>query len=196
LLDTLFAWASPLELVATGFGLAAMWLTVRASIWCWPTGMAMVSLYGVVFLESKLYSQALLQVVYLGFQAYGWWHWLHGDRGGVLGVGRMPARAWPAWTAVAVTGTATLGLVMSSQTDAEVAYADAAVTVLSLIAQWLQARKLVECWLVWIAVNVVAIGVYLAQRLYATTGLYAIFLVLAAVGYREWRRATAAPLRG
>jgi nicotinamide mononucleotide transporter len=49
---------------------------------------------------------------------------------------------------------------------------------------------------VWIAVNVVAIGVYLAQRLYATTGLYAIFLVLAAVGYREWRRATAAPLRG
>lgn len=196
MLDTLFAWASPLELVATGFGLAAMWLTVRASIWCWPTGMAMVSLYAVVFLQSKLYSQALLQVVYLGFQAYGWWHWLHGDHGGLLGVGRMAAREWPAWAAVAATGTAALGLVMSTQTDAEVVYPDAAVTVLSLIAQWLQARKLVECWLVWIAVNLVAIGVYLTQRLYATSGLYVLFLALAALGYREWRRAAAPAAAG
>lgn len=190
LLDALFAWASPLELAATVFGLAAVWLTVRRSIWCWPSGMVMVTLYAVVFLQARLYSQALLQVVYLAFQAYGWWHWLHGGSGGgTLRVGRMSAREWPLWLAVVVLGGAALGRVMDTRTDAEVAYADAAVTVLSLVAQWLQARKLVECWPVWLAVNVVAIGVYLAQRLYATTGLYAVFLVLAALGWREWRRA-------
>jgi nicotinamide mononucleotide transporter len=196
LLDTLFAWASPLELAATVFGLAAVWLTVRASIWCWPTGMAMVSLYAVVFLQARLYSQALLQVVYLAFQAYGWWHWLHGGDGGALRVGRMSPREWPLWVAVSLVGAAALGRVMDTRTDAEVAYADAAVTVLSLVAQWLQARKLVECWPVWIAVNLVAIGVYLAQRLYATTALYAVFLLLAALGWREWHRAARASAAG
>jgi nicotinamide mononucleotide transporter len=190
LLDALLAWTTPLELAATLFGLAAVWLTVRASIWCWPTGMVMVTLYAVVFLQSKLYSQALLQLVYLAFQAYGWWHWLHGGRGGgALQVGRMPPREWPLWVAVAAAGGAALGLAMDTLTDAEVAYADAVVTVLSLIAQWLQARKLVECWPVWIAVNVVAIGVYLAQGLFATTALYAVFLGLAALGWRQWHRA-------
>ena len=58
---------------------------------------------------------------------------------------------------------------------------------MSLIAQWLLARKVLENWLFWIAVDVMAIGVYLAKDLYITAGLYAVFLGLATWGWIEWK---------
>ena len=65
---------------------------------------------------------------------------------------------------------------------------DAFILVFSLIAQWLQARKKLECWPGWLLVNTVAIGVYWAKDLRLTTGLYVIFWVMALWGWREWRR--------
>jgi nicotinamide mononucleotide transporter len=49
-------------------------------------------------------------------------------------------------------------------------------------------RKVLENWLVWIAVNVVYIGMFIFKHLYLTAGLYAVFFVLAVMGYLQWRR--------
>ncbi len=48
-------------------------------------------------------------------------------------------------------------------------------------------RKWLENWLVWIAVDVVYVAIYVSQGLLPTAGLYAVFLVLAVLGFREWR---------
>jgi nicotinamide mononucleotide transporter len=53
-------------------------------------------------------------------------------------------------------------------------------------------RKWLESWLVWIAVDAAYVAMYVSQRLFATAGLYAAFLVLAFLGLREWRRSMAA----
>lgn len=178
-----------LEIVAVVLGLACVWLTVRQHIGCWPTGLAMVSLYIVVFFRAKLYSDMLLQVVYVFLQIYGWYAWLHGGAGHTrLDVSRLPWRQVAPWMAVCIVGTAALGGAMSSYTDAALPYVDAFATVASLIAQWLMARKVLESWFVWIAVDVVSIGMYLSKSLHWTAGLYAVFLILAAWGWWEWRR--------
>jgi nicotinamide mononucleotide transporter len=67
-------------------------------------------------------------------------------------------------------------------------YWDAFAAVLSLIAQWLLARKALESWILWIVVDVVSIGIYSAKELYLTAGLYVIFLGLAITGLMAWRR--------
>ena len=67
-------------------------------------------------------------------------------------------------------------------------YGDAFTTVASLCAQWMLARKQLESWVCWIAVDVVAIGIYFSKGLYVTTGLYAVFLVLATYGLISWHR--------
>ena len=85
---------------------------------------------------------------------------------------------------------------MKSFTDAAVPYADAFTTVTSLVAQWLMARKRLESWWFWIAVDVVAIGVYFYKQLYLTTGLYAVFLVLATIGFFAWRKGFRAVVSG
>jgi nicotinamide mononucleotide transporter len=77
---------------------------------------------------------------------------------------------------------------MANFTDAAVPYGDAFTTVASLVAQWLMARKRLESWLFWIAVDGVAIGIYWYKSLYLTSGLYAVFLILASLGWLEWRK--------
>jgi nicotinamide mononucleotide transporter len=91
------------------------------------------------------------------------------------------------WTAGGVAAALSLGASMQRYTDASYPLIDAAQTVASLIAQWLMGRKVLESWLVWIFVDVVSIGLYLAKDLYLTAGLYLVFLGLATWGWFEWR---------
>ncbi len=69
---------SPLEIAAVVFTLANVWLAVKQNIWTWPTGIASVILYGVVFYQSRFYSNAALQIIYLILSIHGWYEWLHG----------------------------------------------------------------------------------------------------------------------
>jgi nicotinamide mononucleotide transporter len=49
-------------------------------------------------------------------------------------------------------------------------------------------RKILENWAVWVAVDVVYIGMFIYKGLYLTTLLYTVFLVLAIMGYVQWKR--------
>jgi nicotinamide mononucleotide transporter len=177
------------EAIATGFGLACVALSVRQSPWTWPTGLVMVSLYLWIFLQVRLYSGAALQAVYVALNAYGWWAWLRGgEGGGALAVSALPLRAACVWLAAALAGGAALGVAMDRLTDADLPYLDAAVTALSLAAQWLMARKHPENWLFWIAVNLLSVGMYATKELWLSSGLYAVFLLMAVAGWFAWRR--------
>jgi nicotinamide mononucleotide transporter len=168
-----------IESAAVVLGLLCVWLTVRQNIWCWPTGLGQVVLYIFIFYRVKLYSDLILHVIYVVMQIYGWYHWLHGGRNrGTLSVSTLTYRARLVWP----------GYLMATFTDASVPYGDAFTTVASLIAQWLMARKRLESWLFWISVDVIAIGIYWYKGLQLTSGLYAVFLVLATVGLFAWRR--------
>jgi len=180
------------EAVATVFGVACVAFAVRQSPWTWPTGLVTVSLYLSLFLEVRLYSGALLQSVYVALNGYGWWAWLRGgEGGGALSLSSLPPRALAAWAALALAGAVAQGFAMDRFTDADMAYTDATVASFSLVGQWLMARKCVENWLFWIFVNVLAVFLYAAKDLWLSSGLYALFLVLAITGWRSWRRALA-----
>ncbi len=58
-----------------------------------------------------------------------------------------------------------------------------------MLGQIWQVRKRLENWAVWTAVNGVAIATYWSAELAFTAFLYAIFLVLGLLGWREWARA-------
>lgn len=180
---------SIIEIVAVVFGVICVVLTVRRNIWCWPTGLVQVVLFIVIFYQAKLYSDLILHVVYVVMQFYGWHQWLHGsETRGALPVSVLNKPSRIAWPLVVVGGTAGWGFVMARYTDASVPYGDAFTTVASLVAQWLLAKKKLESWLFWIAVDVIAIGIYVYKELYLTSGLYAVFLVLATIGFFAWRQ--------
>lgn len=154
-------------------------------------------LYIYIFYGARLYSDALLQVVYVVLQVYGWYHWLHGGRNDTpLPVARLSVRHLAGWVGVGIVGAGALGYVMAHYTDAALPFWDATITSLSLVAQYLLARKKLENWLFWITVDILAIGVYAAKALYPTAGLYAVFLGLATYGFFEWKRSLPAAAPG
>jgi nicotinamide mononucleotide transporter len=180
---------SIIEWIAVLTGLACVWLTVVRNIWCWPTGLVSVALYVFVFFDARLYSDMGLQVVYIFMQVYGWWFWLRGGKDrGEAPVVRLSPPGMALWAGAVVAGTVLLGTLMSAFTNAALPYWDAAATAMSLAAQWLLARKVIENWILWIAVDVLSVGIYLAKGLYPTTGLYCVFLVLATMGLIAWTR--------
>ena len=185
---------SPIEIVAVLSGLLCVALTVRQSLWCWPTGLLQVFLYIFIFYEAKLYSDVGLQVVYVALSLYGWYAWL---RGGPTANDDLPVTGlsgWArlGWAAVALGGAALLGTGMATWTDAALPLPDAFITATSLVAQLLLSRKVWESWVGWILVDLVAVPVYAAKALYPTAALYAVFLLLAMKGLVEWRKDLAA----
>jgi nicotinamide mononucleotide transporter len=178
-----------IEIAAALLGVINVLLVVRRSTWNYPFGIAMVSLYFFVFWDAKLYSDALLQVFFLLIQLYGWWAWFHAahlDHGVAVGWMDWKGRlSWLAGTAVAV---AVWGTGMARLTDAAAPYPDATIAGLSVAAQILQSLRRVECWVLWIAVDALAIGLFAWRGLFVTSALYALFFVLAVVGLFEWRR--------
>lgn len=185
---------NPLEILAATFGLANIVLLVRRSIWNFPFGIAMVSLYAVIFYQARLYGEAGLQIFFAAVQLYGWILWSRaGGREEVVAVRWLGWPARLAWLGFIAGATFGLGALMSRFTDAVSPYPDAAIAAASVAAQFLLSFRRIENWILWIAIDAGAIALYIARDLQLTAGLYAAFLVLSVLGLREWTRAAGRP---
>ncbi len=183
---------SPIEILASLTGLVSVYLTVKNKIANWPWGIVSVLLFGWLFWTSRLYSDAGLQILYfLPMQFYGWRVW---KKAGPQGDDDLPVTllspvSRAGWLGVTLLLALGLGFVMATRTNAALPYWDAALTAASITAQYLDARKKLESWLLWIAVDMVSVFyLYPKQHLYITTGLYALFLILAVSGLLRWGR--------
>jgi nicotinamide mononucleotide transporter len=180
-------WVEP---VAAALDLANIILIVRRSVWNFVFGLMMVTLYFFVFLDSHLYSDALLQIFFFVVQIYGWWHWARVEAAaGEVVVERLSAGSRLAWSAATLLAVIGWGGLMRTYTDASYPMWDASVAALSVAAQLLMSRRYVENWVLWILVNLLSIGLYAAKELWLTTGLYTVFLALAVYGFDQWLRA-------
>jgi nicotinamide mononucleotide transporter len=179
---------SALEVMAAVFGVISVYLSTRQNIWSWPTAIVNVTLYAFVFYQGRLYGQMGLQPIYLALSVYGWYQWLHGgEQRTELRVSRASSRLLGALGILNIALWLALAAVLRL-TDAALPWLDALLTTTSLVAQWMMTRKILENWLVWIALDVVYVPMFISQGLYATALLYATFLVLALMGFVEWRR--------
>ena len=185
-----FLLANRIELIAFVLGVANVALIVRRSMWNYPFGLAMVTLYAVVFYRTRLYSDALLQLFFFVVNFYGWalWRRAEADEGDIR-VLLLSGKARVCWIIGAAVLTVAWGYGMHRFTKASYPYWDAAVAIPSVVAQILLSRRVLENWLIWIAVDLLAIPLYAAKQLWLTSGLYAIFLILATWGLVSWWRA-------
>jgi len=191
------AFANRWEILAVLFGIVSVYLSTREHIWSWPTALVNVALYFVVFFEAKLYADMGLQVVYFVLSLYGWYEWLYGGENRTeLHVSRTSRSLGVRLLVIGVASAAILGTMLARFTDAALPYLDSATTSTSLVAQWMMTRKILENWIVWAVVDVVYVGMFIFKKLYLTAGLYAVFLVLAIMGYVQWKRSLTARDRG
>lgn len=183
-----------LEGLAFFLGLISVWLTVRQNLWCWPIGLVQVALTFVVVLRADLLADAALQVFFFVIQIYGWYQWKHGGLGGAeLAVSRTPRKLLVGLLCLIAVGGAGLGAVLDRSTRAALPYLDSTQALMSVVAQWMLARKYLENWQLWIAVNVMTILLYAKKSLYLLAFQYGVFLLMAVAGYLAWKRSLGEP---
>jgi nicotinamide mononucleotide transporter len=184
-----FLGANTIEIAAALSGFVCITLLIKANIWNFAFGFVQVTLYVWVFYGAKLYSDAILHVVYMLLQIYGWWNWSRNMKSGhAVDVISMPNKTLIMWMTLALVSSVLLGFVMASFTDASLPYPDAFTTCVSFVAFILMTQRYVVNWAFWIAVDIVAIGIYFTKGLYPTMILYCCFLIMAVVGLYTWAK--------
>ena len=179
------------ELIGFVITCAGIWLTTRRLLICWPVVLLADLLYLLIIYRARLFSDALLQVFFVAFTLYGWWHWWRGvKQEGEVRIVPLSVRGWLGGLGAGAAGAVLLGWLMV-RVGAALPHLDAALTSYSLVASWWQARKYIANWWLWIAVYLVYIGEYIYKDLRPTALLYAGLVLLAILGLRDWRRAPA-----
>ncbi len=183
---------STTEIFAFITGAICVWLLVKENIWSWPIGIANNLFYVVVFWWAKLYADMGLQFFYIAISIYGWWNWLHHPPSTTkLRVIRVGIREGTILLLSGIGATAALYWFLHRFTDSTVPLGDGLTTAMSLVAQYMLSRKHIENWYVWIAADIIYIGLYTYKQLYLTSLLYLIFMIMCIMGVVEWKKSLA-----
>lgn len=178
-----------LEVLAFVTGVICVWYAAKNHILNFPFGIINTSLFVVLFLGVGLYADMALQFVYIALNAAGWYWWVRGGKGNsALEIRRTSTMTAVCMVAALGAGTWLIYSLLTSHTDSSVPLWDALTTSLSLVAQYMLSRRLVENWLVWIAADLIYIPLYAYKGLYLTSALYCVFLTLCVFGIVEWSR--------
>ena len=181
--------ANWLELAGFVTTAAGIWLTTKRLMICWPVVLAADVLYLVVFFRAKLLSDGALQVFFVGFTLYGWWHWWRGVREeGEVRVAPLGVKSLVIGLAAGAAGSVAVGA-LTARLGAALPHLDAALASYSLVASWWQARKNIANWWLWIVIDLLYVGEYAYKDLWLTAVLSLVLVVLAILGWRDWARA-------
>jgi nicotinamide mononucleotide transporter len=169
-------------------GIICVWLAARANIWNFHFGIVNSVILGLVFVQQRLFADTSLQVVFVVLNARGLMEWRAGHTVAESDpVFRLDRRT----NGILLVVTAVLTLVLwkvLGLLKGSAPIIDALVTSLSIAAQWLLNRRMLENWAWWIAVDLISIPLYVSRGLPLIAALYVVFLLLCVQGHVRWRR--------
>ena len=181
-----------IELGGTAFGLIYIWFSIRQSLYTWPAGIISSLLYVGVFFEAKIYAAMVLQIYYVLISGYGWWSWTHGEQSGSgkdeLRVSRTKPTLWIRLFLINMILSIAIYYLLERNTDSPVPFGDAITSSFGIIATWMLARKKLENWIIWIFSDLISVSLFLYRELYPTVLLFAVYTVMAVIGFYEWRK--------
>lgn len=184
------------EIVAVLTGLIYVILAVRENILCWPFGIISSVLSIYLFYTGRLYADAVLYFYYVIAGIYGWYAWYGRASGASIGDNDTKAisiHTWP-WKShfmsivLGVLLSFVLAFILKNYTDAEIPLLDSFTTIFSFIATYMVTRKILENWLYWIVIDIVATGMYFYKAYYLYALLMIIYTIMAVIGFLNWKK--------
>lgn len=187
---------SLLEFVAVLTGIGSVWFARRESILVYPVGIISVLIYVYICYVARLYADAGINFFYFVVSVYGWYHWTH--QNGKTEMREISVNSTKFQiigvlvTIVSFFIIITLIWIFNKNDEAYmnsyVPYVDSVTTAIFLVGMWFMALKKVENWIYWIIGDLVAVPLYFAKGLVFTSFQYVVFLIIAILGYIEWRK--------
>lgn len=180
-----------LQIIGVALGLLYLYLEYKANIWLWVVGLIMPIVHGTLYFRQGLYADCSMQIYYILAGLYGLAMWSRkpkSEDSNPLKISTTPVRMWLRIAAIYAILHVAIYTMLVTFTDSTVPFWDSLTTALCIVAYWMLSRKYVEQWLVWLAVDVVTVGLYIYKDIPLTATLYALYSALAVAGYLRWRR--------
>ncbi|MDF3077749.1 MAG: nicotinamide mononucleotide transporter [Sphingobacteriaceae bacterium] len=177
-----------LEWLGTITGFACVYLAAKQHILNWPVSIVSIIASAVVYYNSKLYGDAVLQGYFLFTAVYGWYYWIkrkQEDEKPIVSLNKTEFAL--AIGSIAVLSIL-LGLFLDHFTPTNVPYADGFCTAMSFVAQYLMTRKVLQNWILWIVVDICYVPLLVYKELMSFALLYMLFVALAIIGYIDWKK--------
>lgn len=176
-----------LDIIGAIFSFVSTLFYIRASSHAWPIGLIAIVISIVLYISTGLYADAAKEMVYFIFSILGWYWWLHGGtKKEKLPITKLSIKHGLTLSFIACFSIYALAFLLIHFTNSQVPYWDATTTILSLTAQWLICRKIIECWILWFIVDALYAGLYFYKDIPAHGVLLMVYLVMAVVGYVVW----------
>ena len=179
-----------LEVLAVLFGIASVWFAKKESIWVYPTGIISTAIYVYICYQFTLYGDLIINIYYTLMSIYGWYMWTRLIKGDHIEIttssqkDKLKALGIFISTAVFVIAV----YLYYNRFDRITDYFDTFTTGIFFAAMWMMANKKIEHWLLWIGGNIISIPLYFIKGLGFSGIQFSIFLILAILGYLEWKK--------
>ncbi len=177
-----------LEVLGVIITLASLWLMIKEYALGWIMSIAGCLIYVIIYWQAKLYSNAELQFIYIAVSVYGFSLWKNNTKIKSLPITLIANNKFVAYIPIVLFFGLASGYMHSIFTESKFSYLDATLTSTCVVAQWMMARKYLQCWYLWIAANVGYIVLYFQASLWGTLILFTIVLFLNIHGFLEWRK--------
>ena len=178
-----------LEAVAVAFGLASVWYAKKENILVYPTGIVSVLIYVYICLNYKLYADMSINVFYFFMSVYGWYMWTHKNNQKAERKITYCSKEQHLYSAIGlVVSYIVMYYILSNYTDSDVAMIDSLTTSICFVGMYLMAIKKIENWLYWIVADMISVPLYTYKGLVLSSFQFLVFLVIAVLGYIEWKR--------
>lgn len=178
---------SAIEIIAIIISIIGVTLTIKRQMWCWFFNFIAFVLYAYIFYEYKLYGETILQFIFIVMNLYGFYHWRKGKvEEHTIRIEKSNAPTLVMQMVLASIAGLLFGLGLHYFTDASLPILDAQLAAFSLLATYWTTQKYIATWVLWVIVDIVYVGMFLYKSLYLTAGLYAVFIGLAILGWKQW----------
>ncbi len=146
-------------------------------------------IYVYLTYSANLVGESLISCFYVAMAVFGWWQWKFGKKQKKeLAIHEWKIPIHLGAILLGFIGAAAFGRLFADLFDSAMPYTDAFTTSFSLIATYMVTRKVLSNWLYWVVIDAFNIFLYWHRGLEPTSGLYALYTVLAIVGYLSWRK--------
>lgn len=179
---------SALEWLGTITGFLCVYLAAKQNILNWPISIISVAAYALLFYDYHLFGDAVLQLYFLATAVYGWYYWTKNKEEHQKPIASLDKKGYFLAIGAVIILSVVLGLFLDHFTPSDVPYIDGTCTAMSFVAQIMMTRKILQNWTLWILVDSIYVPLYLYKELALTAILYLLFLAIAVMGYKDWKK--------
>ena len=183
-----------IEIIAVFSGIISVWFAKKENILLYPIGTISVLLWIYLCWIGEIYSQAVINLFFFIMNIYGWYNWSRKDSSNVkeLRIKSNSQKENLLSSLIAVLLTTIIYYLLSNIETSDYNWRfiliESFITALNFIAMWLMAWKRVENWILWIIGDIMCIPLFIYKEYYLSVAQFSIFIIIAFMGYFEWKK--------